>query len=234
MVEAIIIIGVIALFATVIKYPKDVGKGAISFLLLPFHAVMDSIALIFFPLGLLIIFVERKIGINYLTKLIERKSFGAKKKTTARKQINFQKFKKYIVINSITEQIKDELWEANECCPEVNIEQMEILKTERYSVIETPKIGFYGYNFLIQWLTHNMKGHEIVGFATNRRTRFITIVNTDGDNDLIGQTNTGKKFWVSMYDDLDNNQFLWLSDKIELNSKLTTESLEKMVKNAVG
>lgn len=78
-----------------------------------------------------------------------------------------------------------------------------------------------------------MSGNQIVGLASNGRTRFLTISNPEGDNDLIGQTNTGKKFWVSMYDDLDNKQFLRMNNELKFNSELTTDSLESMVKNAI-
>lgn len=232
-IGVIFIIGIVALIATVIKYPKDVARGILATLLLPFKRIWDFVRLILFPFELLILFIEDKLGVIYLTKLINREASGTKQKTKERKQVNFQNFKKYIVVNSTSKQIEDELKEADEYCPEVNTERLNTSRTNKYSVIETPENGFYGYNFLIQWLTDNLKGHEIVGFASNGRTKFITISNTNGDNDLIGRTNTGKKFWVSLYDDLDDKQFLRFNDELEMDSNLTTESLEKMVKNAI-
>ncbi len=231
--EGLIIIGIVALIVTIIKYPKDVATGILGFLLLPFRRIWDYIRFFLFPLELLILFLEKKFEVNYLTKFIDRESSSTKKKTKERKQINFKNFKKYIIVNSTSKQIESELKEADECCPEVNLDQHSISRTESYSVVEIPKTGFYGYNFLIQWLTNNLNKNQIVGLASNGRTRFLTTSNTDGDNDMIGRTNTGKNFWISLYDDLDNKQFLRINPELELNSELTTESLEKMVKNAM-
>lgn len=232
-IEGIFIILGIALVVTIIKYPRDTGNVIVGFLLLPFRRLWDILSLLLLPFGLLIIFIEEKLGINYLTKLINRESKSAKKKTKSRKPINFRKFKKYIIVNSTSEQIESELKEANESCPEVNLDQNTIHRTASYSVLELPRIGFYGYNFLIQWLDEQMKGQEIVGYASNGRTKFLTISDKDGENELIGRTNTGQNFWISMYDDLDNKQFLRLNREVKINSNLTTRSLEKMVKNAI-
>jgi hypothetical protein len=231
--EGLIIIGIVALIVTIIKYPKDIGRGIFSMLLHPFERLWGYIQLILLPFVLLILFLEKKFEVNYLTKFIDHESSSTKKKTKERKQINFKNFKKYIIVNSTSKQIESELKEADECCPEVNLDQLSISRTESYSVVEIPKTGFYGYNFLIQWLTNNLNKNQIVGLASNGRTRFLTTSNTDGDNDMIGRTNTGKNFWVSLYDDLDNKQFLRINPELELNSELTTESLEKMVKNAM-
>lgn len=231
-VEGLIIIGVIALMATIIKYPKDVATGILGFLLLPFRRIWDYIRFFLLPFELLILFLEKKFEVNYLSKFIDRNSLTTNRKTKESKHVNFQKFRKYIIVNSISEQIENELKEADDCCPEVNIEQLEIKRTEKYLVIETPNNGFFGYNFLIQWLAEQLKENEIIGFASNGRTRFFTVSNTEGDNDMIGRTNTGKKFWVSLYDNLDDKQFLRINNNLELNSELTTESLEKMVINA--
>ncbi len=233
-IEGLFIVTIIALMVTIIKYPKDVARGVLGFVLLPFRRTWSLLRPFLFPFELLILFLEKKFEVNYLTKLIDRDSLSISQKTKERKQVNFQKFRKYIIVNSTSDQIESELKEADECCPEVSIEHLQIKRTENYSVIETPNNGFYGYNLLIQWLTANMNKNEIVGFASNSRTSFFTISGTEGENDLRGKTNTGKKFWVSLYDDLDNKQFLRINDDLKLESSLTTESLEKMVKNAMG
>ena len=232
-VEVIIIILGIAFIVTVIKYPKDVGNLILGYILLPFRRIWDFISLLSFPFVILIIFIEEKLGVNYLTRLFNSDSLNTKRKTKSRKPINFKKFKKYLIINSTSEQIESELKEANESCPEVNLDLNKIYRTESYSVIEIPKIGFYGYNFLIQWMNEQMKGQEIVGYATNGRSKFLTISNQNEVNELIGMTNSEKRFWVSMYDDLDNKQFLRINDDINLPNHLSTEGLEKMIKNAI-
>lgn len=130
-------------------------------------------------------------------------------------------------------ELEQQLKEADETCPEVTIERSQVYRTESYSIIELPSIGFYGFNFMIQWLTEFVKSVEVYGFANSGRSQFLTFVDKNSENDLIGLTNTGKKFFVSMYDDLDNKQFLRLNQSIEVETKLTTESLEQLIEKAM-
>ncbi|SMG42079.1 hypothetical protein SAMN05661096_02861 [Marivirga sericea] len=231
--EGLIIIGIVALIVTIIKYPKDIGKGLLGTLSLPFRRLWTLIRFLLLPFELLILFLEHKFDVNYLTKFIDSESSSTKKQTTERKHINFKNFKKYVIINSTSEQIEEEVREADECCLELNLVELRISRTDTYTVIDVPQTGFYGYNFLIQWLTNSLKENQIVGFASNASFSFLTISSTEGENDMIGRTDTYKKFWVSLYDDLDNKEFLRINEKLDVNSQLTTVSLEKMVRNAM-
>ncbi len=232
-VSTIIVIGILALIATVVKYPKDVGNGVLGFLFWPFERIWGWILLILFPIGLLVLFIEGKLGKNFLTKYINKASGQQVYKTSSRKPINFPKFKKYIIINSVDKEFETQITEANATCPEVDIGEINIVRTGNYSVVELPKIGFFGYNLLIQWLTNELRSNEVFGFSSNGRTSFLTQNDTDGDNNMKGLTNTGKKFWLNMYEDLDQKQFLRLNNDIELSTELTTETLDLMVKNAM-
>jgi len=231
-VSTIIIIGILALIATVIQYPKDVGNGVLGFLFWPFGRLFGLISLILLPIGLVILYVEDKLGKKFFTKYINKFSGQKVYKTTSRKPVNFPKFKKYIVVNSTDAELTNQIHEANKTCQEVDIRGMNIWRTENYSVVELPNIGFFGYNLLIQWLTNELKSNEVYGFSANGRTRFLTQNDPNGDNNMKGLTNTGKTFWLDMYEDLDQKQFLRLNNDIELDTELTTESLEIMVKNA--
>ncbi|MFY0608594.1 MAG: hypothetical protein JXR10_17890 [Cyclobacteriaceae bacterium] len=86
----IFIIGIIGLIATVIKYPKDVGRGILATLLLPFERMMDFLSLLLLPIILIVPFIEGLLGVNFFTKLIDRESRATKKKTTQKKDINFK------------------------------------------------------------------------------------------------------------------------------------------------
>ena len=72
LVEAIIIILVIALIVTIIIYPKDVGKLVLGFLVSPFLRLWEIISLVLIPLGLLIVFIGKMVGVYYKTKIIDR------------------------------------------------------------------------------------------------------------------------------------------------------------------
>lgn len=232
-VSTIIILGILALLATVIKYPKDVGNGVLGFLFWPFERLFGWITLILLPIGLLILYVEDKLGKKFFTKYVNKFSGQKVYKTTSRKPVNFLKFKKYIVVNSTNAELTNQIDEANETCQEVDISGMNIWRTENYSVIELPNIGFFGYNLLIQWLTNELKSNEVYGFSSNGQTSFLTQNDPNGDNNMKGLTNIGKTFWLDMYEDLDQKHFLRLNNEIELDTELTTESLELMVKKAM-
>lgn len=60
----IFIIAIVAVIATVIKYPKDIGGGIIATLLLPFERIRDFFRIILFPFELLILVIEDKLGVN--------------------------------------------------------------------------------------------------------------------------------------------------------------------------
>ncbi len=79
-IEGLIIIGIVALIMTVIKYPKDVAKGVLGFILLPFRRIWYLFRFIMFPLEILILYIEEKLGVDYLTKFFYGKSSKAKKR----------------------------------------------------------------------------------------------------------------------------------------------------------
>lgn len=227
--EIVYIFLVLALIITIIKHPKDVGKGVIGILLLPFQYVWDMFMFITLPIQIIILFVEDKMKVNYLSKYLDKAKPIATYKTKSRKPISFSKFKKYIVINSISSEISLQIEEAKSTLPEIDLNKLRLTTSNTHSVIELPCIGFYGFNFLIQWLSEHFKNNDVYGFASNGRSKFLTLNDSNGENSTVGLTNTGKKFWVSLYDDLDNKQFLQLNDEINVDTTLTTDSMEQLI-----
>jgi hypothetical protein len=149
-VSSVIVLLLLALIVTIIKYPKDVGKGLLSFLMAPFRRIWDMVMLILLPLQFIVLIIESRLKVNYLSKYIDA-TLPSYYKTKSRKPINFIKFNKYIVINHVSTEIVDQIKEAKETCPEVSIEQLKLTKSEHHSVVELPIIGFYGFNYLIQF-----------------------------------------------------------------------------------
>ncbi|WP_109830668.1 hypothetical protein [Reichenbachiella versicolor] len=232
-VEVLIILGVIALIITIFKYPRDAGKTVLSILFLPFVRIWNIILFILFPIDLLISFIEDSFGTNFFTKYLNKESRTRSYKTEGRKNLNFRIFEKFIFLNTIPDQLEKQLMEADETCPEVTVDGFKIHRTEKYSVIELPNIEFYGFSFMIQWLTEFVENVEVYGYADSGRSQFLMFVDKNSENDLIGLTNTAKKFFVTLYDDLDQQQFLRLNQSIQVKTELTTESLGQLIKEVI-
>ena len=72
-------------------------------------------------------------------------------------------------------------------------------------------ISFYSFHFLVQWLTeHKIK---TVGVVESARTIYTTYNDSNSEN-LIGQTDKGKKFFISLMEDYSNRQFLRINRDI--------------------
>lgn len=185
--------------------------------------------MLFSPIWLVLVIIDEITGLKILSDFTS-KSLATGYKTSSKKQINFSKFKKYIFINSTKVQsIKEQLVESYDTCPEVNIEGYTIIKTDKYSIIELPNSGFYGFNFLLMWLKENLHDTDVYGYATNKRSKFFIYVDPNTDNNLIGRTNKQQKFWVSMYEDLDTHQFLRINLRVRIDTNLTTDFFEQLL-----
>ena len=79
------------------------------------------------------------------------------------------------------------------------------------------------------WLAEHFKGQEVYGYARNGTARFFNYVDSNTENSLIGMTNKQEKFWISMYDNLAEKQYLRIDNSIPMNSKLTTDFFEDLV-----
>jgi len=112
----------------------------------------------------------------------------------------------------------------------LDISEYRINQKDGYSRIELPNAGFYGFNFLVQWLTNELKGTEIYGYASNNRTDFFLYQDTKTTNNLIGRTNKRKTFSVSLYDDLDEENALTMNEKIQLDKEVTTAFFKELLK----
>ena len=232
-VEVLIVIGLVGALITIIKYPKDSGKTVLGFLFFPFRRLWNLLLVFLIPIGLLVLIVESKLEINFLSKYINKLVGRHNYKTQGRKNLNFKIFSNYILVNTISAEIEAQLKEAEGTCHEVNNLDYQVYRTDKYSIIELPNISFYGFNYMIQWLASFLKNTEVYGFSDSGRSQFITYVDKKDENDLIGLTNTGKKFFVSLYDDLNKQQYLRLNQSIEVDTTYTTVSMKQLVIQAI-
>ena len=76
-VTTFIIIGIIGIIVTVIKYPRDSANGVLAVLLLPFKAIWARVRSILFPFEILFLIIEN--GVKHLIKLNDRKIASNKK-----------------------------------------------------------------------------------------------------------------------------------------------------------
>ncbi len=79
-VTTFIIIGIIGIIVTVIKYPRDSANGVLAVLYLPFKAIWARVRLILFPFEILFLIIEN--GVKHLVILNDRKSHQTKKRKT--------------------------------------------------------------------------------------------------------------------------------------------------------
>ncbi|WP_416866427.1 MAG: hypothetical protein ACMVP2_01490 [Imperialibacter sp.] len=227
--STLFLLGVIAFVAALIKYPKDFVKLVWGFIIFPFERAWDLLILILTPFWLLLLILDDILGLKVLPKVgskISTKDY----KTISRQPINFVGFEKFILVNSLDiNSIREQLVEARETYPEVNIENYTIDSRTSFSIIHLPSSSFYGFNFLVMWLAEHFKGQEVYGYARNGTARFFNYVDSNTENSLIGMTNRRKKFWVSMYDNLDEKQYLRINNSIPMDSKLTTDFFEDLM-----
>ena len=78
--EGLIITGIVLLIAVIIKKPKDAGRLVLDILLLPFRRMWSFILFLFIPVELLILYLEKKFGVDYLTRFIDPASVSNRKK----------------------------------------------------------------------------------------------------------------------------------------------------------
>jgi len=229
-VTVLFLIGGIALIATVIKYPKDVAKGV--FIETPkafLYGIGNRLWFILIPIWGPLWLLDAYFKWNIFERLQMSFDSDYKYRGTKRK-INFVNFKRFILTNEIDKnKIAASIQEASETIRELDISEHRINQSNGYSLIELPNAGFYGFNFLIQWLTEELKGTEVYGYASNNRTDFFLYQDPLTTNNLIGRTNKGKRFSVSMYDDLDKENALRMNERIKVDKEVTTDFFSKLV-----
>ncbi|MEQ9378200.1 MAG: hypothetical protein RIG68_23620 [Imperialibacter sp.] len=217
-ISTLFLFGVIAFVVALIKYPKDFVKLVWGFIIFPFERVWDLLIFILTPFWLLLLILDDLLGLKVLPQ-VGSKTSTKDYKTISRQPINFAGFEKFILVNSLDiNSIREQLVEARETSPEVNIENYAIGSRTSFSIIHLPSSGFYGFNFLVMWLAEHFKGQEVYGYARNGTIRFFNYVDSNTENSLIGMTNRRKKFWVTMYDNLDKKQYLRINNSIPMDS----------------
>ena len=105
------------------------------------------------------------------------------------------------------EHLKDKLTDGLETINEkLNITDFRFTTFEQKTIVQPPSsISFYSFHFLVQWLTEYKI--NTVGMVETARTVYTTY-NDPNSEHLIGQTDKGKKFFISLTENYSNRQFL--------------------------
>lgn len=226
--EFIFVLGGLAIVVIVIRYPKDTLNVILGIVLLPFRRLWRILSFFLYPLFLVVVWLEKQIGLSIFSKIDTNKSVAGRK-TQRRKNIVFHSFDKYLLLNSPNVDVEVQLMEAANTDKQSNFGKWTIHRTKDYTIIELTDISFYAFNFLIQWLDEAFKNVETVGFCINEKLSFTLINDQEGENNMLGVTNGGTTFWVSLYDDLDKMQFLRIDPNILKKSVFATNKVEKLI-----
>lgn len=113
-------------------------------------------------------------------------------------------------IEHLKYRIADGLETMNE---KITVTDFRFKTTDERTIIQPPmSISFYSFHFLIRWLAEYKV--KTVGIVESARTTYVTYNDPDSEN-LIGQTEKGQKFFISLMEDYSKRQFLRINRNIK-------------------
>jgi|GEM_PF-6461373 len=135
-------------------------------------------------------------------------------RTEQKKFIKFSLAKKFLLtwemdMTHLRDKLTDGLETMNE---ELKTNEFQFTTLRDKTIIQpSSSISFYSFHFLVRWLTeHKIK---TVGVVERARTIYTTY-NDPNSEKLVGQTNKGKKFFISLMEDYSKRQFLRINRDI--------------------
>jgi hypothetical protein len=197
-----------------ILHSKRFGAATITFNKVKLTmAVFEVIGQIFAEIILEGVFVRIPIKIYEWITGREIKLDGYR--TEYKKFIKFSVARKFLLTwEKDIEHLKDKLTDGLEAMNEkLTINDFTFTILDDKTIIQPPaSISFYSFHFLVQFLPE----YKIttLGIVETIRTIYTTY-NDPNSEHLIGQTATGKKFFISLTDDYSKRQFLRINRNIE-------------------
>jgi hypothetical protein len=197
----------IALAAAIIRYPK---------------AVFIDI-----PLGL----IKKVLHIDFFVGLFEIFTGGEKGDTGYKIQkkvhFNFANCHKLLLVKGANEsKVKNEIKEALSTIAEKS-KSIDFTFTRLKSELvikSTNNIPFYEFHFLVQWLTEAKM--ETIGLIESEEITYSVYSDPNSIN-LIGQTDKGSKFFITLLEGYEDKQFVSINKDIEINSDYCVEEIKK-------
>ena len=135
-------------------------------------------------------------------------------RTEQKKFIMFSLAKKFILTwETDVEHLKYKLTEAFDTLEKkLDVTHFQFTTTGKKTIIHPPpSISFYSFHYLVQWLTEFKI--NTVGIVETPRTVYTTYNDPDSEN-LIGETDKGKRFFISLMEDYSRRQFLRMNRDI--------------------
>jgi hypothetical protein len=210
--EALFVIVGLALIAAIIRYPKA------TFIDIPLGLLRRFLFIDFF-IGIFEIFGRRGKGDNEYE--IQKKLY-----------FDFSSCNKLLLTKETDElKVKNEINEAlstiNEKISSINF---VFTKIGNELIIQPNKdIPFYEFHFLVQSLA-GVK-IETVGLVESKNITYSVYEDTNSIN-LIGQTDKGDKFFITLLEGYENKQFILLNRSIDINDEYDVEKLKARLRVA--
>ena len=136
-------------------------------------------------------------------------------RTEQKKPINFTLAKKFLLtweddIAHLKSNIAEGLETMNE---QLDVDTFQFKPIDKRIVVEPPTlISFYAFHFLLQWLAGNKI--KTIGVVESAGTTYTTYDDPDSEN-VIGETDRGDKFFITLMEDYSDIQFLRINRDIE-------------------
>jgi hypothetical protein len=138
-------------------------------------------------------------------------------RTEQKKFIKFSMASKFLITwESDVERLKYKLTEGLESMNErTTVSNFKFKAIDQRTIIQPPlSISFYSFHFLVQWLTEAKI--KTIGIVETNRTAYSAYNDPDSEN-LIGKTDKGRKFFISLMEDYSKTQFLRVNRDIKTN-----------------
>ena len=137
-------------------------------------------------------------------------------RTEYKKFIKFDTAKKFLLTwEADAEHVKYKLTEGLEALDQkLDVAGFRFVTIDQRTVVYPPTpISFYSFHFLIEWLMEFKV--ETIGLVETTRSAY-TAYNDPGSENLIGQTDKGKRFFISLMEDYSKRQFLRINRDIKI------------------
>lgn len=197
--------GGLVLLGLTIRYPRTVFvEIPLEIIKFPIHVLKEELFIEFFL---------------DLFGLITGKDINNEYKTKRKRYLTFNKCNKFFLTTGTDEgMVKIKTIEAIESTNrEMVIDQFRFLTASEQTITIPPTdISFHDFNYLVQFLTDGPV--KTVGLVESKRLAYTVYDDPDTTN-LIGQTDQGEKFFISLVDNFDKRQFLRINDDIELQEE---------------
>ncbi len=208
----------ILLLGVALKYPKSVlVEIPLGIIKLPWLIIKGS-----FPFAVVTTAYELISGNSAL---------DGKYKTTRKKFLNFREAKKMILTwetnqQRLLDKVEEGLALMNET---LTTKEFSLMEIHNKTMIQPPiSISFHSFHFLVQFL--NSEKTKSIGIVETTRTTY-TVYNDPESENLIGQTDKGLKFYISLMEDHERLQFLRISEGIVALDEFDVRKVKNELKN---